>query len=744
MKLSSLFLVFATLFFSASAKGQCDIGDLQITIDSCNDQGKFYVYLNFTHSGTSEQFKVQGNGLNYGLFRYADLPVVLGPLQADCTTNYEFVVRDLETATCTSFINAGVQCCNQDCAIKFREVATTACEGNLYTLSFDLEHNAPNTGFDLYNNGKFYGYYQYADLPLKLEKFPSSTFDEYNTLVVCANDNPLCCDTIKILNPCVCQIYKIRTQVVDCNADKKSFSVRLNFKHQLTSDSFLLGGNSISYGTFAYKDLPISLKNLPFSPTREYEFLIVDQKDQFCFGYYELGVVDSCRFTCQLSNSKVEALACDDGQFYARLSFTEQNGSIDGFLVRGNGRIYDTLEYGETSYLIGPLAGDCKTIYEFAVKDLSIEGCSTGTKLPEPVCCELDCEISGLQITEFCEEGKLVAFDVDFEHTRTEGTFVLKINNTVIGTFPYSALPLKITQINFDLPFVIVKIFDSKMESCNLLQEYTFKCYTPPACKIYDVVVKASACNADKKFWAILKFKVDHPGNQGFLVKVNGVVFDTLAYGKDVYEIGPLMADCATLYKFIIQDFAHPDCVEDAAFTEKICCEECKLSNPVVSFGLCREGKFDLTLQFNHAATALKFNVKVNGTFVGTYDYSSLPITLSGLNERTAYEIIVWDREKESCRLVITIPAIECPSATDETQSSGIALHVSAQMLAFSLPEHWLSSSAGIFDLHGRLLNQFVAQDENAIDISGLPGGMYILQLQLPGKHLATKFIKTE
>jgi len=503
-----------------------------------------------------------------------------------------------------------------------------------------------------------------------------------------------------------------------------------------------LGGNSISYGTFAYKDLPVTLDSLPFSPTREYEFLIVDQKDQFCFGYYELGVVDSCRFTCQLSDAHVEALPCEDGSFYAKITFTEKNGSLDGFVVRGNGRVYDTLEYGEPYYLIGPLDGDCKTKYEFGIQDLSAEGCRTGVHFTEPVCCEVECEMGELTITEYCEGGKLVAFDVNFEHNRREGTFFLKINNTVIGTFPYSALPLKITQINFDLPVVLVKIFDSKMEACNIMQEYEFECYTPPACKIYDIVGKVTACNDDKKFWALLKFRADNPGNKGFVVKVNGIVFDTLPYGKDVYEIGPLMADCATLYKFIIQDVAHPDCIEDYGFTEKICCEDCKLSNPVVSFGLCREGKFDLTLQFNHVANAPKFNVKVNGVLAGTFDYSSLPITLKGLNERTAYEIVIWDLERELCRLVVNIPAIECPSGTDNLNSEDMSLKTDGDFLIFSLPELWVHSACSLIDLSGRSLNRFIGLSENKVDISILPQGIYVLYLQQKGRSSSVKFVR--
>ncbi len=743
MNMSKYLTILLMLIGVFQSQSQCLINELQVQATECNQEGKFFVTINFNHTGTSERFKVQGNGINYGLFQYSALPITIGPLNGDCTTNYEFVVRDVENQECTAFKNFGKKCCHSQCSIAFENVEIGECHGSNYPFSFNLAYDAPNNGFDLFNNGVHYGYYTYSQLPLHLPEFPSSNSETYNTVVVCANDNHLCCDTLLILNPCICTIYKVQGQVVDCNEEAGTFSLKLNFKHHLNSDSFQIGGNSVNYGKFAYTDLPITLHNLPFSNTIEYEFLIVDENDAFCFGSYELGIVNACNFECSITHIIAEKLACEEGKFYVDIDFDYKNTSLSGFIIRGNGVQYGSFEYGEPYYRIGPLEGDCETLYEFVVRDKEQEGCMAITHFTEPVCCEVQCEMAGLSITEFCEDNVLVAFDLNFEHTRTEGSFVLKINSQVIGTFTYASLPLKITNINFDLPNVVVKIFDKMDESCNLISEYEFECVKDPVCNIYDLNVKVSDCNDHGQFYAIMKFKVTNPKSDKFIVKVNGNAFDTLPYGKELYEIGPLEGDCATLYKFVIRDLISADCIEDFGFTEKICCQtECKISEPVISFSPCEEGKFDLTLNFNHISTVQKFRVKINGVVKGPFNYTDLPIIIENLSERHAYEIIIWDTEKEACRLTFTIPAIECTTGTQESSLNEVKLFSNNQQLNLILSDVWVPSTVTITDLTGNRWSVFESNTENSIDISALPAGLYLVQIQNRTDRLTKRFLK--
>lgn len=742
--LSKFNLIYLFLIFSIAIHGQCLIKELTVTPGDCDVNGRFFVTVNFIYSGTSPKFRIQGNGANYGVFEYTSLPVKIGPLKADCITDFEFVVRDNENTSCVASKGIGKKCCDNNCKIAFDSIGVGACNGSKYPLYLNLTYNNPSTNtFSLYNNGKFYGSFKYSQLPLKFGDFPSSISETYNKLVVCANDNAKCCDTIEIVNPCICSIYKVRGQVVDCNEGDSTFSLKVDFKHNITSDSFQIGGNSKNYGKYAYKDLPIVIRQLTFSDSFEYEFLIVDSKDAFCFSSLDLGKVTRCNFECNIKNLTVKATKCEEGKFYADIRFEDKNTSLKGFIIRGNGRIYDTFEYGEDFYRVGPLSGDCKTLYEFVVKDIEQIECSAAIHFTEPVCCDSPCRISELKVTEFCENKVLLAYGVNFAHTKQTGNFRLKINNQVIGTFPYNALPLKISNINFDLPNVVIRIFDAEDEACSLTKEYTFECGKSPECKIYDLNIKPTDCNDDNKFYAVVKFKVTQPGSRGFIVKINGLPFDTLQYGKDVYEIGPLKGNCETLYRFVLFDLNNPSCAAELAFSEKICCDPvCSIKEPVISFTPCREGKFNLNLNFKHVSTLQKFRVKVNGVFKGPFNYADLPVTIENLNERQSYEIIVWDVEKEACRMAFTIPGIECTTGTTELKGEFIKYYTDNQFLYIEAQSSFLPGHYEIYNQSGQLVYKTMAELQKQLEISHYTSGVYFLKFYNQKVNITGKFFK--
>ncbi|MBC7885854.1 MAG: T9SS type A sorting domain-containing protein, partial [Saprospiraceae bacterium] len=288
---------------------------------------------------------------------------------------------------------------------------------------------------------------------------------------------------------------------------------------------------------------------------------------------------------------------------------------------------------------------------------------------------------------------------------------------------------------------VVFRIFDSTEDGCNLIREYEFSCSEDTDCSIYDMTVLARDCNDHNQFYAILKFKTNHHGNHGFRVKVNGSILDTLEYGKDFYELGPFDGDCETIYKFLIQDIQFGDCAEDFSFPAKICCEtECNISNPVVSYSSCVEGKFHLTLNFDHIATTQKFRIKINGVTKGPYSYLDLPVVLENLEENKAYEIIVWDIERESCRLILTLPAIDCTTGTGDEISKAIRVLSNNELIEVVLDEIWLPSNIRLMDMSGKIIYVRESQSVNYLDISSLPSGMYLLRLS-NDKHNYTKKI---
>ena len=90
------------------AGANCHIYDLNVQTTGCLC-GQFFAVLTFVHNGGgSGGFDIVGNGVNYGNFPYSHpQPIILGPLEGDNTTFYEFVVKDHEIAGCKDAFELG-------------------------------------------------------------------------------------------------------------------------------------------------------------------------------------------------------------------------------------------------------------------------------------------------------------------------------------------------------------------------------------------------------------------------------------------------------------------------------------------------------------------------------------------------------------------------------------------------------------------------------------------------------------
>ncbi len=89
----------------------CVISELTVTALPCNAPGQYFATLNFQHQNTGAQgFTVRGNGVQYGTFSYADLPITLGPFNGNQTR--EFEVRDVAQPQCFSYVSLSPPPCS--------------------------------------------------------------------------------------------------------------------------------------------------------------------------------------------------------------------------------------------------------------------------------------------------------------------------------------------------------------------------------------------------------------------------------------------------------------------------------------------------------------------------------------------------------------------------------------------------------------------------------------------------------
>ncbi|MEO1262372.1 MAG: T9SS type A sorting domain-containing protein [Bacteroidota bacterium] len=183
----------------------CFINDLVVDVTPCFDDGTFYAIVDFNYGNASDVgFRIDGNGISYGLFSYADLPISIGPLVGNGITPYEFVVRDLNMISCSDFFELGPVDCEAmgDCEISNAIAVPGSCKPdgtyNLW-LNFDFA-NSDNIYFDVFYQGSLLDFFPLASLPVVIPNFVSDG-NPVQELLICINDNPDCCTSVTFEDP---------------------------------------------------------------------------------------------------------------------------------------------------------------------------------------------------------------------------------------------------------------------------------------------------------------------------------------------------------------------------------------------------------------------------------------------------------------------------------------------------------------------------------------------------------------
>lgn len=724
-----VYVCFLVLICSESI-GQCILKNFNVTNLPCDQRGTFYVVLDFERTGTAKKFLLTGNGRNYGYFDYASLPVTIGPLKADCNTPYEFAVTDSTATSCVLYKNIGKSCCTDFCKIRINNTEFSSCTDFKYDIKFDLLTVASGDLFDLYYDNKKINTFTKSGLSQQVKQLKTSFVNTFHTVSVCAANDHKCCDTITISNPCICNITRVRTDVVDCDAQKKSFNVMINFDHKAASDSFRVGGNSTNYGTFAYKDLPVTVRNLQMHHNRNYEFLVIDKADPFCFGSYVLGVVDSCKYNCEISNVKIAPFFCNDSSVIVGLGLKAVFPGVSGFKVEVDGKSGGQLQYGEKEYLLNLPKKICGQQFAIKVTDNLKSQCATSVFFKSDTCCVVPCSISDIRFSEKCNDDGLQYLNLSFEHKGTSDSFLVSINDTLLSRESYKSLPVKLYLKNLDNKEIKISIRDQKNNDCAAQAQYKIQCVKKPPCKIKNFDVTASGCDSKGSFGANFSFNVDNAASSHFIMSINGLHPDTFAYGQPHYSTKLLNGDCVSKYRFYLRDVKDSLCSATFSFPDTICCGICTMSSPEITYLPCANAKYGVKLNFESNHNHPYFILTISGKPDTIVRYADLPVILKDLERGIPYLVRIRDSLSQSCTLSLGTIMKDCPSSVDYTDLS-TAIIFDGVRLKVDFADISAKGEIQIFDITGKMLYRTTFFGRHEIATSLWTTGLYICRLSL-------------
>jgi hypothetical protein len=612
---------------------------------------------NTSHSG----FRVRGNGQLYGTYDYGKHYYDIGPLDADCSTLYEFVVQDAETESCqnVAFLTEPV-CCEEVCTIG--EVSVTEnCEGDSllsYTINFD--HN------------------------------------------------------------------------------------------QDSLQSFRLLANGVKVDDFIFGDLPVTVQNITFR-NRVVVFKIIPLHNENCLKEFthEFDCLPGQGEECVIRVTNIEWSKCDeDGRFFVFFSVNAENHGNSGFKVTSlKTNEVTEFDYGQNRYRIGPFIGDCETKYSFIITDIAKPDCLEDFALTESVCCDEpgDCFIREVSVTEVCEEEKLTAYKIDFDHNQDSSlVFALWANGVKVGEFLFGDLPVTVQNITFQSRVVIFRIIPLHNEDCRREFTHEFDCLHQESCRLDVEAFERSECTENGEFFIFFRLNTQNPGNQGFKVyNSQNMILNTFDYGQQSYKIGPFAGDCETKYRFLIKDVAHPDCAVEFGLGEVVCCSgACSLDSIRIENTECIQGLVTVTLNVNHTGTTASFTLKLNGVVRGLYQYQDLPIVIRQLEPKTTYRVLIQDNDKD-CVEDFSFETPECAVSTKDPILESIRItHMQEGFKVESLQGFYPPVSIQVSDVMGRILmTSEYASEAVYLPMTSSPAGIYFISMQQNDKVKTVKAI---
>ena len=455
----------------------CDIYNLTATASDC-ENGQFYTTIQFNHNNSGDLFHLtSGNGIDYGIYSYADLPVVLGPFEGNGTTVYGFEVSDIAHPGCGGFVILGtVNCGEPPSCVIYNLTASSLCVEGEVELSFSFNYNGSvGNFFNVYVNNSFI-----SELPFGQTSYtisvPESGWQNAILTVATQVAGYSCSDEVQVFIPnCSeindCSIFDLTATPLPCNSDG-NYYVELNFEYINTGAQFsITNGENLTYGNFYYPALPIIIGPFDGDGSTAHIFEVNDLTEAGCSDSVTLSAVGCQAPICEIGEITYTLSDCStDGNFNATINFDHANTGNTGFNLYVEGDLYGSYPFSALPVSIQGLSGNGLTIYDIVVEALSWDNCNSIIQIVAPDCDLNECIITNLdvQIVD-CNDGIITAtVDFDAAYVGLNG-FTLSSNVNIGGVYSYSSLPLTLSWPETFGGFVEIQITNNGNSDCTAM-----------------------------------------------------------------------------------------------------------------------------------------------------------------------------------------------------------------------------------------------------------------------------------
>lgn len=557
------------------------------TVTAC-EENDFDVEINFEYENVTNQFTIVGNGVNYGTFEYIDLPITLLTLDADCDTEYQFIVTDAINVNCSDFVELGPVCCEDECTLSGLVITTSDCDGGFIDVTIDYDYSNTSESFLYDLIDVVAGTANYADLPITINVI--SDLSGIGFMIVDLEDNTCGLETY-FNNPCVedpCVIGQVETTVQDCESGY--FDVIITFAHENNSDQFTVVGNGENYGQHFYTDLPIAISELLGDCDTECEFIVTNIEDNDCSNFTSIDPVCCDIPECVFSDLILGPSDCENGSFNLIIDFDYSGNTNEFFDLYIYDQLNEVVIMEFVAFTELPLTVSISNTesqyFVVSIFENDNEGCNINGEFTNPCYEDGECVINSIESDDnpVCENGFIETDWCIFGENISEFGYDIFINNEFITFVQYNGTgPYNFEIEAPDTEYITIKACDSDNENCCYTWEVMNPSYESESCFIGEISATSSDCNNDNQFSVTIDFDYDNTSYQ-FSVVGNGMDYGLFNYSDLPIIIEGFLGDCETEYEFMAHDINTNNCTNFVGL-DPVCCDDDQCQMTTLDFG---------------------------------------------------------------------------------------------------------------------------------------------------------------
>jgi hypothetical protein len=666
----------------------CEIGDLQLKPTECDENGQFYLNLDFRHKNTSDYFIVASSDNRLKRFSYDELPVKLGPFTGSISRELVIEVYDVHKENCAARTEFGPYQCEIACEIFGVSAYDIECDPNTGLYNFTLKVEGENLGpvLILGNENGFIKRFPYNGEPVLIKGIPLPD-GRLDQLSLCAglqpNDAYACCYRFEVALDCrqTCTIEYAEVFDIECLPNGTySFSLKLDGQN-IQDGTYLLKTRLGFEAKFRLDSNVARIDQVPLPETATgIEFIKICKVNADTLSNslidccYELEFRVDCREECGLRNVRIFDFDCDTDSTYSVSLKIDAADYLFGevlYVKTESGFEYRFKWEGEPVRLEGipkfdndnidllklcaPNYPDCCLEIRYEIDCATNEPCKLGELLAEATPCESD--------------GSFF-IRLDFRHENTSDGFEVFINDRPLGGYRYEDLPIEVGPI---MPNAIsngryeVKVKDWEKD-CAASTEVE-ACINPEGCSFAAVELITKDCQ-DGFFKVVAELELANKKEGGFLVFAEGELFGPFRYSQNQrIELGPFRGNGLTSYDFLFVDLNDPTCFlfQELGVVDCDQDEECEgLAFRARPLACDSNGMFNILLDVDLDLTVIyPIAIEVNGTFYDSVQIANPSFEIGPFPADSAYTITIIDGWHPECISTYDLGAVDCRTEDD-------------------------------------------------------------------------------